>query len=176
MKLHLGSGSKHLSGYENIDIRYLPGVDRVDNVKFLRSFQENTIDEIYACHVLEHFTRWDYLNVISRWYRLLVKGGTLKIAVPDFEQIVTRYNKTKNLKELIGFLYGGQDYNENFHHIIWDFNSLKQDLESIGFVGIKRYDWRDTIHSNVDDYSQSYLPHLDKTNGILMSLNIIALK
>ena len=176
MKLHVGSGNKHLPGYENIDIRYLPGVDRVENVKFLRSFKESTIHEIYACHVLEHFTRWDYMTVISRWYQLLIKGGTLKIAVPDFEQIVTTYNKTKNLESIIGLLYGGQDYDENFHHIIWDFNTLKKDLESIGFVDIKRYDWRDTIHSNIDDYSQSYLPHLDKTNGTLMSLNIIALK
>jgi hypothetical protein len=27
-----------------------------------------------------------------------------------------------------------------------------------------------------DDFSKSYLPHMDKDNGILMSLNILATK
>ena len=40
----------------------------------------------------------------------------------------------------------------------------------------KENDWRDTEHSELDDFSQSYLPHMDKDNGKLMSLNIEAVK
>jgi hypothetical protein len=36
MKLHLGCGTKHIEGYTNIDIRYLPGVDEV--IKFMDNF------------------------------------------------------------------------------------------------------------------------------------------
>lgn len=176
IKLHLGCGSKNIRGYTNIDIRYLPGVDVVDNVKFLKSFKSNTIDEIYACHVLEHFTRWEYISVLTRWYELLRPGGKLKIAVPDFEKIVEIYQKTKSLKPVMGLLYGGQDYEENFHNVIWDFNSIKEDLEYIGFKNVVKYDWRQTCHSNVDDYSQSYFPHMDKNNGLLVSLNVEAHK
>jgi hypothetical protein len=41
---------------------------------------------------------------------------------------------------------------------------------------VSKYDWRDTEHSELDDFSQSYLPHMDKDNGKLMSLNIEAVK
>lgn len=32
--------------------------------------------------------------------------------------------------------------------------------------------WKNTEHSQFDDYSQSYIPHMDKINGTLMSLNV----
>lgn len=33
-------------------------------------------------------------------------------------------------------------------------------------------DWRDVEHRKHDDYSQSYIPYMDKENGQLMSLNV----
>jgi len=176
LKLHLGCGEKHIDGYINIDIRYLPGVDKVDNIRFLRSFKESSVDIIYACSVLEHFSRWDYMSVLKRWYDLLKLGGTIRIGVPDFESVVLYYSKNNDLSKLIGLLYGGQDYNENFHHMCWDFKNLKFDLEKIGFKDVCRYNWKMTEHSHIDDFSQAYLPHMDKKNGLLMHLNVEAIK
>ena len=102
MKLHLGCGTKHLSGYTNIDIRYLPGVDEVNNIRFLRNYKENTVDEIYACHVLEHFGRWEYKEVLRRWFEILKPGGRLRLAIPNFSAICSYYTKTGDLKSLIG--------------------------------------------------------------------------
>jgi hypothetical protein len=31
-------------------------------------------------------------------------------------------------------------------------------------------------HAGIDDYSQAYLPHLDKTSGVHMSINVGAVK
>ena len=45
-------------------------------------------------------------------------------------------------------------------------------IESVGMRDVREYDWRDTEHSQFDDHSQSYLPHMDKENGISMSLNV----
>ena len=49
---------------------------------------------------------------------------------------------------------------------------LKEVLELNGFSNIKKYDWRKTEHASFDDHSQAYLPHMDKENGTLRSLNI----
>lgn len=175
MKLHLGCGTKHLKGFINIDIRYLPGVDEVNNVKFIRNYNSNSIDLIYACHVLEHFSRWDYKNVLTRWYDVLKPNGILRLAVPNFESICKYYQSTKDLKSIMGLLYGGQDYEENYHYVIFDENNLKNDLYDIGFTNVYKYDYNTVEHFDIDDYSKSYLPHFDK-NGLLMSLNLEAKK
>jgi hypothetical protein len=45
-------------------------------------------------------------------------------------------------------------------------------LETNGFINTKLYDWRLTDHANIDDHSQAYIPHMDKNNGTLISLNV----
>ena len=62
--------------------------------------------------------------------------------------------------------------NTLFHKTCYDFNSLKFLLEENGFKNVKLYDWRETDHSEFDDHSQAYFPHMDKENGLLVSLNI----
>ena len=49
-------------------------------------------------------------------------------------------------------------------------------LQEAGFNNPHRYDWQDTDFAEYDDYSQAYLPHMDKANGILMSLNLKSVK
>jgi predicted SAM-dependent methyltransferase len=176
IKLHLGCGDKKIEGFINVDIRHLPTVDVVDDIALLNKFENNSVNLIYVSHVLEHFGRREYMSVLNRWYDLLKQGGILRIAIPDFEKIVEHYNQYKNLEVLRGFLYGGQNYKENYHYCIWDFETIKNDLNSIGFSQVSLYDWRLTEHADIDDYSQSYLPHMDKENGKLMSLNIEAKK
>ena len=175
IKLHLGCGTKHIEGYTNIDVRYLPGVDEVNNIKFLRNYKPNSVDVIYACHVLEHFSRWEYKTVLTRWFELLKPGGTLRLAVPNFNSICQHYIKTGDLNPIMGLLYGGQDYDENHHYVTFDYNSVYNDLTQIGFSYITEYNHKTTEHAYIDDFSKAYLPHLDE-NGILMSLNIEAIK
>lgn len=176
MKLHLGCGEKILENFINIDSRPLDGVNIVSDISELKNIQNNSVELIYCSHVLEHFGRHTYKNTLKNWYDKLIVGGKLRIAVPDFESIVNHYNKNKDLGQLIGMLYGGQTYTENFHYYCWDFKTLSDDLFNVGFREVNRYDWRETEHSNIDDYSQSYLPHMDKENGMLMSLNVVAIK
>lgn len=175
-KLHLGCGEKKIEGYINIDIRESVKPDIVDDIGKLNNIQNESMELIYACHVLEHFNRITYKNVLKRWYEVLKPNGVLKVSVPDIESVFSEYSKGTPLKKLLGFLYGGQTYPENFHYIGFDFNTLKSDLEEIGFKGIKLWDWKETDHNHIDDYSQAYLPHMDKENGVLMSLNIMGVK
>ncbi len=175
MKLHLGCGLKMLKGFVNIDAIPREGVV-VDDVKSLSSFEADSVDLIYASHVLEHVYRHERLGVLKRWYEILKPEGILRVAVPDFENVVRLYNDGVSLETLIGFLYGGQNYKFNFHYYCWDFQSLERDMVHSGFFDVVRYEWRDTEHAEVDDYSQAYWPHMEKDTGILMSLNVEAKK
>ena len=59
-----------------------------------------------------------------------------------------------------------------YHKTTYDYISLNKTCIELGFKDFKRYDWRDTEHSMFDDHSQAYIPHMDKDNGTLISLNV----
>lgn len=172
MKLHLGCGKRHIHGFVHIDAIDYPHVDHVSSIDNLPFIPSGTVDLIYNCHVLEHFKRCDVGRVLREWFRVLEPGGVLRISVPDFEKLCQVYGSYKDLSLVIGSLFGRQDYLYNIHYNVFDFDSLKSDLESAGFTNVRRYDWRQTSHADIDDYSQAYVPHMDKENGVLISLNV----
>ena len=133
-------------------------------------YKNNTVDLIYASHVLEYFDREEVNTVLKEWHRVL------RLAVPDFDAMVRLYlNKNMPLEEFLGPLYGKMEMaNENIYHkTTYDFKSLHSKLKSIGFKEMKRYNWRDyPVHVKNDDHSQAYKPNMDKENGTLISLNV----
>ncbi len=175
MKLNLGCGEKSLPGFINIDVKEFDGVNYITSIDNLE-FKDNSVDLIYASHVLEHTPRPQTEPILREWYRILKHEGILRMAVPDFEAIVKVYSKNKNLDELTGLLYGRQDCEYHFHYKTFDFKILSGLLKMIGFKKVYRYDFRETIHNDFPDYSWAYLPHGDRENGTLMSLNIEAVK
>ncbi len=176
MKLHLGCGKRHIPGYIHIDAVDYPHIDHVATIDNLSFVVDNSVDVIYTCHVLEHFKRRDVVRVLREWYRVLKPQGILRTSVPDFAALVEIYRRTSDLNLVIGPLFGRQDYLYNIHYNVFDFASLRHDLEEAGFSNVSLYDWRETEHAAIDDYSQAYYPHMDKENGTLVSLNVTAVK
>ncbi len=176
IKLNLGCYDRKLYGFVNVDIRSDVEPDVVDNAFTLSKFEKNSVDLIYACHMLEHGDYGECESALKRWHEVLKPGGTLRLAVPDMEAHFAHYYYHKDLRVLHSTFWGSQRHPYDFHKNGWDFKKLKEDLESTGFADVRRYDWRKTEHFYVDDYSQAYLPHMDKTNGKLMSLNVEATK
>jgi len=176
LKLHLGCYDRKIGGFINVDIRPEVNPDLVDNVFKLEKIENNSVDLIYVCHVLEHGNYEESENALKRWYEILKPGGILRVAVPDMEACFAHYFYHKNLEFLNSALWGSQKHPYDMHKNGWDFNKLKKDLTSVGFRDINRYDWRTTEHFYVDDYSQAYYPHMDKESGKLLSLNVEATK
>lgn len=98
------------------------------------------------------------------------------MAVPNFEAYAKLYTNGKiTLDKCLGPFYGKWKMtNEEtiYHKTTYDYSSLEKVLKDSGFNNIKLWDWSKTEHSSYDDYSQSYIPHMDKEQGTLMSLNI----
>lgn len=176
MKLHIGCGKKYIPGYKHLDVINFDHVDFVCDTRKLTMIEDETVSEIYACHILEHVERSEVISVLQEWNRVLKVGGVLRVAVPDFEAIVAEYMENKDLQCFQGLLYGGQTYDYNYHHVAFDFKVLESFLSSAGFVEVSRYDWHEFLPDNYDDYSRAYLPHMDFENGRCMSLNVIAKK
>lgn len=176
-KLHLGCGSKHIPGYFHVDALDYPHVDKIGPVDDLSFIPDGVVEHIYACHLLEHFGRKEYMNVLREWRRVLKSGGTLRLAVPDYEACAKLYLAGKlpeGLPTIMGLMMGGQRDQYDFHKMVFDERSLTNYLKEAGFSDVYRWDWRTTEHADLDDYSQAYLPHMDKQNGTLVSLNLEA--
>ena len=90
--------------------------------------------------------------------------------------LTTYFSVVNRLSGLIGLVSGGQHDRYDYHRMIFDQPLLTDLLHQAGFREVRRWDWRDTGHCQIDDYSQAYLPHLDKESGRLMSLNLEAVK
>lgn len=80
MKLHIGCGNRYLAGYKHLDARQFPHVDYIGKAEDLSRFEDESIDEIYACHILEHFRRNEVASVLKEWYRVLYTGGGITLS------------------------------------------------------------------------------------------------
>ena len=174
INLHLGCGSLKLEDFINVDITSKLADMKLD-INDLSIFNEDSVQQIYICHVLEHINRNQILNLILEWNRVLQKNGILRIAVPDFEKVLKIYQKDNDMSQIIGFLNGGQTDQYDFHFLNFDFEILNDLLKACGFDNVERYDAFEFL-GDKDDYSKCYLPHMDFENGELMSLNIVCNK
>ena len=175
MKLHLGCGERDFgTDWIHIDQAEYDHIVHKSVTELL--FADESCDLIYASHLFEYFSRDEGAQVIKEWRRCLKPGGVLRLAVPDFEVMCNLYKNGYSLDMFLGPLYGKMGSPSFYHKTVYDFFSLKSFLKSSGFRSVSRYDWRETEHADFDDHSQAYIPHMDKEHGILLSLNVEAVK
>ena len=170
----MGCGWRNFGvGWTHIDGGNYTHLDHNDITRL--PYKDEEVDLIYCSHVLEYFDRGEAVELLKEWKRVLKQGGTLRVAVPDFAAYVQLYHsKSIGLQECLGPLYGKMKMKDDsiYHKTTYDKSSLQQLLKKAAFKDVKRYDWRLTCHAQFDDHSQAYIPHMDKKNGTLMSLNL----
>jgi predicted SAM-dependent methyltransferase len=144
IKLEIGSGRKPRKGYLTCDIRPLPSVDFICSADQL-PFQDETVDEIYSRHLIEHFTLKEFLSVLKEWNRVLKKGAKLYIICPNLlwhlNQIVngdhlSLYNKESGYNARywgFGSLFGWQQDGFDVHKFGYYFDLLRDVLDEFGF-------------------------------------------
>jgi hypothetical protein len=141
LKLNIGSGDAiTMKGYVNVDAKF-------GDMAFPLQYGDNTVDEIYAGHILEHFGYGQTLDVLKDWTRALKPGGVLKVAVPNFKWIASTYMDVAagrfagvGAPPLSGYLMGGQTDEHDFHKAIFDRASLSKLLIDAGLEHIRPWE------------------------------------
>lgn len=133
IKLNLGSGAKPLEGWVNIDIQ--DGRSAYP----LSEYADESVDEVRASHLLEHFGHREAAKVLAEWVRVLKPGGKLWIAVPDFHLVARAYLDGKRMP-VQQYLMGGQVDEHDYHHTLWDEELLREAMEAVGLVRIDRWE------------------------------------
>ena len=176
-RLHLGCGNIRLPNFCNVDILETQAVDVISDISKLDNFSDDSIEVIYACHVLEHFSHDDARKVLRRWFDVLKPNGELRISVPDIDRIVKIYHEnwkhfqTPGNSPWIGLLYGGQGDPYDFHNTGFNFCWMCHLLGEIGYVNIAEYPHEPHFIPGVMDASLAKEPF-----GKFLSLNVVAHK
>ena len=86
IRLNLGCGDKILPGFINVDLVDERAGNKPDiqcDLHQLTVFSDNYADEIMAIHVVEHFWRWEVVDVLKEWVRVLKPGGWMILECPN---------------------------------------------------------------------------------------------
>lgn len=111
-KLNVGCGKDIKEGWDNLDRQELPGVNIVvdlDEPQPLIHAPDNTYDEIYCSHVLEHITH--ILPCMEELHRVAKPGAQLHIRVPHGATDIAFEDPT-HVRNFFprSFMYFGQPY------------------------------------------------------------------
>lgn len=89
--LNIACGSRYHRDWINIDIHPVSkDVIRVNVLKGL-PFEDSYFDVVYTSHFLEHLNLQQARFLLKEVYRVLKKGGIVRIVVPDLENICREY-------------------------------------------------------------------------------------
>ena len=159
-KLHIGAGSQTNDDWLGSDLS--PKIDKsiiyLDATKQF-PFKSEVFDHIYCEHMIEHITFEAGNYMLSECYRILKKGGKIRISTPDLDRYLNLFNKNLNHDENLfqkwivdNWLTDLNDKNNAPYHILnlnmhgWGHkyiyckNTLSFQLEDNGFNNIIRYD------------------------------------
>lgn len=89
--INLGCGPSVLEGWVNVDISRGPGIDVVWDLSHGLPFPDESCALIFSEHVIEHLSREDAENFVRECYRVLQKGGVVRISTPDAGRYLRSY-------------------------------------------------------------------------------------
>ena len=142
MKLHLGCGKKILPGYINIDATCS---DVVGDIRDLSSYEDNSVDEILAVHVWEHFWINEVLDIATEWKRVLKPDGKLILEMPCkdkvFMIIKSSYSDNENLT--LWAMYGDPSTirtEQDLHKWLWSVRDIRTLLDQAGFSKVEIFE------------------------------------
>ena len=120
----------HIDGgnYKHLDHKSITELD----------FYDNTVDLIYASHVLEYFNRQEACDLLAEWRRALKPDGVLRLAVPNFSALSRLYIDGKiRLENVLGPLYGAMQMGSKtiYHKTTYDLENLSLFLIFFGILG-----------------------------------------
>ena len=169
MKLHIG-GKEKKEGWKILNIQKFEGVDFLGDISDLSQFENNSIEEVYASHVIEHVPQKKVNETLKGVYRILSENGKFYISVPDMDVLCKIFIDPKATPKVkfntMRMMFGGQLDEFDFHYFGWNFEFMRDFLTNAGFKRIEKVK-SFSLFKDTSDYA----PY-----GEPISLNVIAHK
>ena len=169
MKLHIG-GTEKKEGWKILNIQKSNNVDYIGDIRNLSQFDDNSVSEVYASHVVEHVDQKNIKNTLKGVFRILKENGKFYISVPDMEILCRIFLDPKAPKEVkfhtMRMMFGGQTDDYDYHYFGWNYEFLKNYLAEAGFKKAER-----VKSFNLFNDTSNFAPY-----GPPISLNVVAFK
>ena len=139
MILTIGAYYNKVPGSIGIGLDRGPVTDEIMDMRALR-YATGSVDAVYSFDALEHVPMADQAAAIGEMYRVLRPGGYVEIGTVDFEGLCREYLAADRAtrRVLWSHFYGGQSFPGDFHQSAHEEWSLRELLETAGFVEVKR--------------------------------------
>jgi SAM-dependent methyltransferase len=169
--VHLGCGEIVMPGYVNVDMLPLPHVHYVAPVGRLKMFADESVDLLYACHVLEHVPRRALPPTLAEWRRVLKPGGLLRVSVPDFDLLLgMRQFEDGDVSAILDPLMGSQSHRWDFHYCVYTAGYLGKLLADAGFSNVRPWDSSTVGYAAYGDWSSRSVKGRKKPHFISLNL------
>lgn len=143
VKLHFGCGGRILPGWVNLDAYHCDGISRELDLRGDLSLGDGSVRWLFIEHVLEHIDRNQIGKVFSEFHRVLSIGGVARILVPDLNFYCTKYldGDVETITTPLSDTHTTADavnsvFNDHFHRFIYDFDTMRIELDKSGFSDI----------------------------------------
>lgn len=140
MRLNLGSDKKKIEGFHNVDIDPRCKPDFVAPINKLDFADDGTIDEIACYHAIEHIYRWELMDCLREWYRVLKVGGKVAIECPDLDKCILNYIRYPQHPQFsVQGIFGDQRPKNPWytHHWCYSVPELARALKEAGYRNIR---------------------------------------
>lgn len=136
IKLNFGCSKWKLPGFINIDKDPSVKPDLLKEITLPLDWEDNSVDEIYCGHFIEHLFIDDAIEMIKECYRVLKPGGNVIFVVPDFQKIFNEFDFVRANKMIMS--NDGKDIEKvgqpiDPHKSLWTKYRLETEMLNAGF-------------------------------------------
>ncbi len=135
IKLNLGVGARVVHGFIGVDLGGNKKDVTCDLTELASLIPNNSVDEIYSRHVVEHFPRKEAPGIIKDWCSLLKPGGKITLNFPNLDLYIDYYiaNRSRIPMEEFGrWVYGNQKDQYDVHKVAYNEDYMSRILNDAG--------------------------------------------
>jgi SAM-dependent methyltransferase len=96
-------------------------------------FSDNSVDAIWASHVLEHLRTSDIPRALAEWFRVMKPHARAIIRVPNFDYVAKYWLTGPDRGWAEAMVFGLQTGDGEFHKAAFTAGTIKADVEAAGF-------------------------------------------
>jgi predicted SAM-dependent methyltransferase len=145
--LNVGCGKKPKPHTINLNYEWYPLTDLTWDIGKPLPLNDESLKGIYTEHVLEHLPFRKIPLILNDWFRVLERGGVVRILVPDAELYLNTYVRIKeggkvefpyHDPEKTSIMHVNRVFRDYDHLFAYDFETIERMLTQAGFDEIQR--------------------------------------